>query len=710
MIAESLRRARLRVSGMDCPSCARQIEESLSQTPGVSEAQVQFARGLLAVEFDPRQVTPYELAERVRTLGFEAEPEGEPPAAHAHAGETTAAQRRYLALLLLAAALMGTAFALQRLGAPDPVWQAAYLISIALAGWRVVREAWNALRQRFTTDINFLMTIAVVGAIAIGEWVEAASVVLLFGIAETLEAWSLDRTRHAIEALIELSPPRVTVRRDAREVSVPVESAHVGETMLVHPGERVPLDGVVIRGESSINEAPITGESVPVEKGPGDEIYAGTLNEQGFLEARITRDFSQSAIARVVQLVEEAQARRSPTEQLVDRFAGYYTPAIMLLAALLATIPPFLLGQPFHVWFKTALTLLIIACPCALVISTPVTVVSVLARAARDGTLVRGGTYLERLAQARVVAFDKTGTLTRGEPVVTDIIPLDQMDADQLLALAARLELRSEHALARAILHRARHQGLAVQPPTIFEALAGQGAEALLDSTVYRIGKASLFRPGAIPPEARERALELQRQGKTAVFLGTPDRALGILAIADTTREVARQAVEELRNLGIRRVVMLTGDNPNTARAIAEDLGITDYFAELLPADKVDAVLRLTEEHGNVVMVGDGINDAPALAAASVGVAMGAAGTDVALETADVALMSDDLTRLPLLIRLSRRALATIRFNIGLSLAVKAGFIALVLLWEPHLWLAVVADMGTSLAVIANALRLLQPA
>jgi Zn2+/Cd2+-exporting ATPase len=458
-----------------------------------------------------------------------------------------------------------------------------------------------------------------------------------------------------------------------------------------------------------VNQAAITGESVPVEKGPGDEVFAGTFNERGSLEVRVTRPLAETTLSRIVQLVEEAQGKRSSTEQFIDRFARYYTPVVLGIAALLATLPTLLFQAPFGEWFYRSLTLLIIACPCALVISTPVAIVCALARAARSGALIKGGVYLERAGALSVLAFDKTGTLTHGRPRVTDVIALNGLPPGEIVRLAAGVERRSEHALAHAILEHARHEGLEVPTPAQFEAIPGRGARAVVEGRPLIIGKPDLFvLPEGQAASLQERTRALQAEGKTVVYLGTEAELYGILSVADTSRDAARKAVTALRELGIDRIEMLTGDNAATAAAVARDLGISDYRAELMPADKVTRVQELIREGGAVGMVGDGINDAPALAAASLGIAMGAAGTDVALETADIALMGDELSRLPYVIALSRRTLQVIRQNIAFALVVKVGFIALTLAGFASLWLAVLADTGCSLLVIGNSLRLLR--
>jgi Cd2+/Zn2+-exporting ATPase len=479
--------------------------------------------------------------------------------------------------------------------------------------------------------------------------------------------------------------------------------------IIVKPGEKVPLDGTVLVGTSGVNQAPITGEALPVEKGPGAEVYAGTINGDGALEVRVTRLRRDSTMARIINLVEVAQAQRAPSQTFVERFAKYYTPSVIAVAAAIAVVPPVVFGLPFDTWLYRALVLLVISCPCALVISTPVSIVSALAGAARAGVLIKGGVHLERTARVRAVAFDKTGTLTRGRLEVVDVIPLNGTAPRDLLALAAALESRSEHPLARAIVRKAAAEGLAVAAADGFRALPGLGAEATLDGQALLVGSHRLFEErGLCTPAIDARLERLGHEGRTAVLVARGNVPLGIIGLADATRSAGREAVDRLRRQGVERVVMLTGDNAHTARAIAEQLGIEDYLAELLPADKVKAVTALRQRYGAVAMVGDGVNDAPALAAADVGIVMGAAGSDAALETADVALMADDLLKVPYLLRLGRRTLRNIQVNIAFSLGLKALFLALAVGGAATLWMAVVADMGASLLVIANGLRLLR--
>jgi Cd2+/Zn2+-exporting ATPase len=589
----------------------------------------------------------------------------------------------------------------------DAVAAACYTAAAVAGGVFPARRAVTAIRTR-TLDINTLMVIAVAGALVLGDWLEAASVVLLFAIAQWLELRTLERARQAIRALIDLSPREALVRRDGFERRLPVDGIRVGDEIVVRPGDKVPLDGAVVAGHSDVNEAPLTGESVPVDKAPGDEVYAGTINGHGALDVRVTRLVRDTRLARVIHLVETAQASRAPVQTFVDRFARLYTPAVIVLALVVALGPPLLAGADAATWIYRALVLLVISCPCALVISTPVSIVSALSAAARNGVLVKGGAHLERLAAVRVVAFDKTGTLTRGELLVTDVVPFGAASAMDVLRLAAAVEARSAHPVARAIVARAKEAGLDVPLSTGFDSTPGMGAEADVGGVRIAVGNERLFAArGAVQPPSADLARAVE-EGKSVVLVAADGTIAGALALADRPRDTAREAIGLLREQGVRRIVMLTGDHRRSARRVADALGVDEHHAELLPEQKHDLVRSLRDRHGVLMMVGDGINDAPALAAADVGIAMGAAGSDAALETADVALMSDELLRLPYAMRLARATLRNIRMNVAISLTLKAAFLVLAVAGSATLWMAVLADTGASVIVVANALRLLR--
>ncbi|MEZ5398714.1 MAG: heavy metal translocating P-type ATPase [Bryobacteraceae bacterium] len=585
-----------------------------------------------------------------------------------------------------------------------------YALSILCGGWYILPKAWFAVR-RLRPDMNLLMTVAVIGAAIIGEWFEASSVAFLFALSLTLESWSVGRARRAVEGLLSLTPATVRLAGASGEThEAAPESVPVGALFLVKPGERIALDGEVVSGNSHVNQAPITGESVPVEKAAGAAVYAGTVNGQGALEVRSTRPAGETALAHIIRMVGAAQHRRAPSERWVDGFARIYTPSVMALAICVFLGPPLLWDQPFNDWIYRSLVLLVIACPCALVISTPVSIVAALAAAAREGVLIKGGQFVEAPAHLKALALDKTGTLTEGSLIVTEILPLNDFSENDVLEVAAALESHSDHPLAQAIVEYARQRNVKPLDLRGLENLTGQGVTARIDGVAYWVGSHRYLEERAQETkELHERLTLTAEQGKTVVLVGNDHQVMGLLALADQVRSQAPKAVLELRACGVEHIVMLTGDNRPTAEAIAREAGISEVRAELLPADKVSAVEELVERYKTVGMVGDGINDAPAMGRASIGIAMGAIGSDTAIEAADIALMSDDLLKLPWLIRHSRRTLTIIRQNIVASLAVKAVFVALTFLGHASLWTAIAADMGVSLLVIFNALRLLRP-
>lgn len=584
------------------------------------------------------------------------------------------------------------------------------IASILLGGLPTIRKGLYAIRL-FTLNINFLMTIAVVGACAIGEWPEAAMVVFLFAVAERIEVYSLDRARNAVRSLMEMAPEVASMKQpDGSWREMPAAEVPPGSILRVRPGERLALDGVVISGVSAVNQAPITGESVPVDKGPGDPLFAGTINGNGLLEFSTKGGRDDTTIARIIRTVQEAQASRAPTQRFVDGFARIYTPIVCVAAVLIAAVPPVLLDQPFMPWIYRALVLLVIACPCALVISTPVTVVTGLSAAARQGILIKGGAYLEEGRKLKVIALDKTGTITEGKPKLTDIVPLGGRSGDEVLRVAASLDANSDHPVARAVSDAWDDKKVQTLGPLLsvkdFNSITGRGVEGTLDGQRAFVGNHRLAEERQVCSPAIEAELNrLEEQGKTAIVVATSVEVMGVLAVADTPRETSIEALRDLHALGLR-TVLLTGDNSKTAAAIARTVGIDDARGSLLPEEKLVAIDELLGKHDHVGMVGDGINDAPALARATIGFAMGAAGTDVAIETADVALMKDDLRALPDFIRLSRRTSALLKQNITIAIVTKAVFFGLALAGFASLWMAVIADLGASLVVIANGLRL----
>jgi len=691
---------RYRVEGMDCASCARTVEKAVAALDGVRAAQVSFGNATLTVDGD---VDGAQVQAVVARAGYRAHPvtrrRGQAVAPFWRRDVRTVSTSASVVLLLVAVIA-------SLADAPRSVAEPLYLLSMAVGGWRIAQAALAGLRRR-SLDMNVLMTLAAVGAVGIGSYAEGAWVLVLFSVGTTLEAFAFDRSRRSVIELMELAPEQArVVGDDGSEQLVPVEEVTVGSRFVVRPGERIPLDGEVMAGVSSVDEAPITGESVPVDKETGATVFAGTLNAHGALTVRANKAAGDSTLARVAALVEEAQGSRAPSERFVDRFARVYTPLVFAAALAVIVIPVAVFGGDLDTWTYRALALLIVACPCSLVISIPVAVVSAVGRAAREGVLIKGGQALEDLARVNTLAVDKTGTLTHGHPELAAVAGLNGTSEDDALALVAAVERHSEHPLARALVRAARDRGLRVVEPEHFAALPGRGVLAAVDGREMWAGGPRLAAERLV--EAPATVDELQARGQTAIVLGEGDRALAVFGLADQPRREAADAVAGLRRAGVGRVVMLTGDNERVAAAVTAAVGADEYRAGLLPEDKLRAVEALTAEAGPVAMVGDGINDAPALAAAPVGIAMGAAGTDAALASADVALMSDDLSRLPDAVTGARRASRVMRQNVIASLAVKAVFVVLAPLGLVTLVLAVAADMGMSLLVTLNGLRLLR--
>jgi Zn2+/Cd2+-exporting ATPase len=692
-----------RIEGMDCHEEVQLLERRLGHIPGLERFSADILNQRLRVTHDAARLSAADVADAVNGTGMRAWLEHEHPL---KATERSSSAR--VRLLALSGGALAAGQVCGWLGMPPPVVVSFYLVAIAAGGVHTARRGWSAVRAR-ALDINALMLIAVIGAAAIGQWSEAAAVIFLFALAQWLESRSMDRARHAIRALMDVAPSDAQVRRGGQERRVAADDLAVGDTIIVKPGERIPIDGRIAVGASEVNQSPITGESLPVDKRAGDEVFAGTINGHGALEIRVTKLRRDTTMARIINLVEVAQAQRAPSQTFVERFARVYTPSVIVIAALVAAVPPLLFGLPFGDWLYRALVLLVISCPCALVISTPVSIVSALAGAAKKGVLVKGGIHLERAAKVKVVAFDKTGTLTHGRPEVVEVIPLNGVGPADVLRLAAALEARSEHPLAQAVIRRAQAEGASLPAGEGFRALPGLGAEATVAGRPVLVGNHRLFEERALcSPAVEERLAELGRAGRTAVLVGSGNATIGIIGLADATRDAGVAAVSALKRGGVSRVGMLTGDNRRTADAIGAALGVDEWRAEQLPADKVAAVADLRRRWGPVAMVGDGVNDAPALAAADIGIAMGAAGSDAALETADVALMADDLMAVPYFLQLGRQTVRNIRANIALALGLKALFLGLAVAGLATLWMAVAADMGASLLVIGNGLRLLK--
>jgi Cd2+/Zn2+-exporting ATPase len=686
---------------MDCHEEVAILEHRLKGLAGLETFDADVVGQRLRIQYDAAKLTTARIAEAVAQTGMRAWLE------HEEARPAAASVWR-ARLVVLSGVSLAVGLALQVAGFSGPLTWIPFATAVVLAGSQTARRAWSSIVAR-RLDIHVLMMVAVVGAVALGEWAEAASVVFLFAVAQVLESRAMERARGAIRALMDLAPAEALVRRGATELLLPVDDVRVGDVVVVRPGEKIPLDGTVRSGESYVNQAPITGESLPVEKAPGTEVFAGSINGRGVLDVEVTRLRRDSTLARIIHLVERAQSQRAPIQTFVDHFARIYTPIVLAFAVAIALVPPLFFAAPWSTWIYRSLVLLVISCPCALVISTPVSIVSALAAAARKGVLIKGGARLERLAAVRCVAFDKTGTLTKGSLRVTDIVPLNGASRVEILALAASLEARSEHPIGRAIVECADADGIPYAPADRVEALPGRGAHGLVGNSAVVVGSRRLFEErGLCTPDVTAALDVLAGHGRSTVIVARDGQVTGVVGVADEVREAARDMVEMLRDHGVDRVVLLTGDHEIAARTLASSIGISEYRAELLPEHKLDAVTQLRARHGALAMVGDGVNDAPALAAADVGIAMGVAGTDAALETADVALMADELAKIPYALRLSRATARNIRINIAFSLGLKAVFLLMALAGAATLWMAVVADMGASLIVIGNALRLLR--
>ncbi|MFS0728338.1 heavy metal translocating P-type ATPase [Paenibacillus sp. 1P07SE] len=701
-----------RVEGFTCANCAGKFEHNVKQLSGVQDAKVNFGASKISVygsttieelekagAFENLKVIPEKAA---REAAQEAKKEIKEPFYKKHS------------TLLNATLLLAFGYVSYFVnGEENLVTILLFLASMLIGGLSLFKVGFqNLLRLQF--DMKTLMTVAVIGGAIIGEWGEVALVVILFAISEALERFSMDRARQSIRSLMDIAPKEALVRRNGQEMMIHVDDIVVGDIMIVKPGQKIAMDGVVVSGYSAVNQAAITGESVPVEKTVKDDVFAGTLNEEGLLEVKITKLVEDTTISKIIHLVEEAQGERAPSQAFVDKFAKYYTPIIMIVAALVAVVPPLFFNGGWEAWIYQGLAVLVVGCPCALVISTPISIVSAIGNAAKKGVLVKGGVYLEEIGALKAIAFDKTGTLTKGVPAVTDFeVFKNKGNENELLSVITALEYRSQHPLASAIMKKAEEKNVQYSYISVddFSSITGKGIKGNVDGVTYYIGSPKLFKelsPSIFNQTLEEQVTSLQNQGKTAMVFGTEKEILAVIAVADEVRESSKDVIQKLHQLGINKTIMLTGDNKGTANAIGSHVGVSDIQAELMPQDKLDYIKQLRSEYGNVAMVGDGVNDAPALAASTVGIAMGGAGTDTALETADVALMGDDLRKLPFTVKLSRKALNIIKANITFAITIK--FIALLLVipgWLT-LWIAILSDMGATLLVALNGLRLMR--
>ncbi len=693
------------VAGMDCNDEVNAIKNILSH-PGIQSVSPNIMAATVEIRHLPSLSKDF-LKSKIESVGVKVSDALDPKP---HAIDQTR-----LRLVAASGALLVTGFWFEFFLKSDTGALVAFTISTLLGGKLVFPKAWRAARQR-ELDMNVLMTVAVVGAFFVKEYSEAATVVFLFSLSELLEAYSVARARLAIREVLNLTPPKaLKILSDGSKVQVSVADLKLGDIVLVKTGDRIPVDGEVIRGHSTVNQAPLTGESVPVEKRAGDKVFAGTINETGILEVKTLSEFNSSKVSQIIRLVEDAQKTKAPSERFVDSFARIYTPVVFLIALGVFVFPPLFLGADWNEWFYRALVLLVIACPCALVISTPVSIVSGLTAMAKKGVLVKGGVFLEALGKVTAIAVDKTGTITEGKPEVQNVLALNKIKEDAIIEVAGSIESLSSHPLAEAIVNYAKQKNLPLKHATDFKTVVGKGAEAEIDGHEYFLGNHRFAHElGICSPELESILLKLEAEAQSVVVVGhrphhgCAGEVLGVIALGDTIRANTKNAIAALHEAGVKKIIMLSGDNQRTASAIAMQAGIDEAIGDLLPEDKVARIKALTAEYKSVAMIGDGINDAPALAQSTVGIAMGGVGTDTAIETADVTLMQDDLVQVSKAIHMGKRALSVIRFNIGFAISTKLIFLVLAVLGVSSLWLAVLADTGASLLVTANALRLLK--
>ncbi|WP_175987093.1 heavy metal translocating P-type ATPase [Bacillus sp. Marseille-Q1617] len=686
------------VEGMDCGSCAKSIENHLNTIPAVNHVSVNFSTGKMKVEHEN---SVEEIVTEVSKIGFKAS------LLSKQKPSTEETQKEGYGGIITSGILIALGFAGSFTGISTLITTFLYASAMVISGYKPVKSAYYSIKSR-SLDMNVLMSAAAIGAALIGEWLEGATVVWLFALGTALQTMSIEKTRNSIRNLMNLAPSEAWIIVGSQLTKRHVEEVAVGDILVVKPGDRIPLDGEILKGESSINQAPITGESIPVDKEAGDTVYAGTINENGSLEIRVTKLAEDTTIAKIIHLVEEAQEQKAPTQAFIDKFAAVYTPIVFVLALVVMVLPPLIGFGTWGEWFYKGLELLVVACPCALVISTPVAIVSAIGNAARNGVLIKGGTFLEKAGAITAIAFDKTGTLTEGKPKVSEIKAFN-VSEEEVLSIARTLEEYSTHPIARTVVGFAKEKGIEPKDGELFKSIVGKGVQAEIDGAVHYAGNARLFEEKNLPLGEAETVVQaLQSKGMTVVIIGTKQKVLGVISVADSIRTTTVHALDGLKKVGIGQVVMLTGDNEGTARMISKEASVSRYFADLLPEDKVDAIKKLQSEGHKVAMVGDGINDAPALATADLGIAMGGAGTDTAMETADVVLMADNLEKLPYTINLSRKALKIIKQNIWFSLIVKFAALALIFPGWLTLWLAVLSDTGAAIIVILNALRLLK--
>ncbi|HEO0268514.1 TPA: heavy metal translocating P-type ATPase [Streptococcus agalactiae] len=703
-MSEKMTEKTYRIEGLSCTNCAGKFEKNVKQLPGVTSATVNFGASKISVE---GQTTIEELEEAgaFENLIIRDDQENDE-----QVRSKESFIKRNISLIISLGFILVAVISQLSLGEDHLLTKALYILAIIIGGFDLFKEGFSDL-IKLDFSMESLMTIAIIGAAFIGEWAEGSIVVILFAISEALERFSMDKARQSIRSLMDIAPKEALIRRNNVEQLVSVDKIDIDDIMIIKPGQKIAMDGLVINGHSSVNQAAITGESVPVEKQLDDEVFAGTLNEEGVLEVKVTKKVTDTTIAKIIHLVEEAQGERAPAQAFVDKFAKYYTPFIIIMALLIVVVPPLFFGGDWNKWLYQGLSILVVGCPCSLVISTPVSIVSAIGNAAKNGVLVKGGVYLEEIGHLRAIAFDKTGTLTKGKPVVTDFIATSSETDINYLSIISSLESLSQHPLASAILNEADKTNVDYKSIQIedFQSITGKGLTGIHQNIRYYIGSPKLFSASVIEETAvKVQYRQFQEQGKTAMYFGTDEQILGVIAVADEVRDSSAAVISELHKLSIEHTIMLTGDNTKTAESIGKQLGVTEIKGDLMPQEKLDSIKALRTTYNKVAMVGDGINDAPALAASTVGIAMGGAGTDTALETADVALMGDDLQKLPFIVRLSRQTLKVIKQNITFSLGIKLLALLLVIPGWLTLWIAIVADMGATLLVTLNGLRLMK--
>ena len=690
-----------RLQGLTCTDCAAQFEKNIRDINSVEGVQLNFGASKVTISGDV-SIEELEKAgafdnikviEANRTKKFEKTP----------FFKKRQNQLMVVSLILL---IIGYIFYFT-ISENSLLTIVTFALAILVGGIDMFKVGFKNL-SKFTFDMKTLMTIAIIGAVIIGEWGEGAAVVFLFAVSEALEEFSIDKARQSIHSLMDIAPNNALIRRGNKLIERKVEEIKISDIMVIKPGEKIPMDGQVIKGQTSINQAAITGESLPVHKTIGDDVFAGTLNEEGSIEVMVTKLVDDTTIAKIIHLVEEAQAEKAPAQKFVDQFAKYYTPVIIIIAILVAIVPPLLFSGEWTHWVYLGLATLVVGCPCALVISTPVAIVTAIGNAAKHGVLIKGGVHLEEAGGLSAIAFDKTGTLTNGTPEVTSVISLSGISETKILQIATAIEIYSQHPIASAIIRKTKNDNIDALEATDFKSIVGKGAQAVVNNQTYYIGSPKLFTELTGSSVQTDEVTALQTEGNTVMMLGTKNEAIGIIAVADQVRDTSAAVIKELKALGIKQTIMLTGDNKATGETIANRLGLDSVEADLLPQDKLSRIKELKEQYGRVAMVGDGVNDAPALATASVGIAMGGGGTDAALETADIALMADDLNKLPYTINLSRKAVRIIKENISFALGLKIIALLLVIPGLLTLWIAIIADVGATILVVLNSMRLMR--